>query len=107
MTIPTEPEQPALNRESMLSELRGLKDSHGESFGILEMGVFGSFARGEATEASDLDLYVRTKTANPYLLIHLKEIVEDRVNRKVDIVRLREAMNPVLKERIEREGINV
>jgi len=71
------------------------------------MGVFGSFARNTETEESDLDVYVRMETANPYLLVHLKDAIEGRVHRHVDIVRLRERMNPELRSRIEREGFDV
>lgn len=91
----------------VLTTLRQFKASQGNALGILELGIFGSFARGNPTDASDLDIYVKTKTPNPYLLVHIKDAIEDRVHRKVDIVRLRERMNPLLKARIEREGINV
>ena len=78
------------DREGVLSALRDLKREWRDSLGIEEMGIFGSFARGSATEGSDLDVYVRTRWPNPYLLVHLKEAIEGRVHRKVDIVRLRE-----------------
>ncbi len=94
------------DRRAVLSELRQLKHEWRPQ-GVLAMGVFGSFARGVETDDSDLDVYVRTKTPNPYLLVHLKHAIEGRVHRKVDIVRLRERMNPVLKSRIERDGIDV
>jgi predicted nucleotidyltransferase len=95
------------DRERVLLALRDLKQEWRDSLGIEEMGVFGSFARGSATEASDLDVYVKTKSPNPYLLVHLKEAIEGRVHRKVDIVRLRERMNPLLRRRIEQEGLDV
>jgi predicted nucleotidyltransferase len=94
-------------REGILSALRDLKRDLGGALGILEMGIFGSFARESATTTSDLDVYVKTKTPDPYLLVHIKEAIEGRVHRRVDIVRMRERMNPLLKARIEREGINV
>jgi hypothetical protein len=71
------------------------------------MGIFGSFARGSVTDASDLDVYVGTETPNPYLLVHLKEAIEGRVCRKVDLVRLGDHMNRELRKRIEQEGIDV
>jgi hypothetical protein len=95
------------NRDDLISALRAIKQEWHDSLGIEEMGVFGSFARGNATEESDLDVYVRTRSPNPYLLVHLKEAIEGRVHRKVDIVRLRERMNPLLRKRIEQEGIDV
>jgi uncharacterized protein len=94
-------------RELILSTLRDFKRDRGEALGILGLGVFGSFARGSATTASDLDVYVRTRTPNPYLLVRIKDALEGRVHRRVDIVRMRERMNPLLKARIEREGIDV
>jgi len=93
--------------DEVLLALRDLKREWSDTLGIEAMGVFGSFARGSATEASDLDIYVRTRSPNPYLLVHLKEAIEGLVHRKVDIVRIRERMNPLLKRRIEQEGIDV
>jgi uncharacterized protein len=108
MTARSEP-QPGSpgDRDGVLSALRELKDEWRDSLGIEAMGVFGSFARGSTTEASDLDVYVRTRSPNPYLLVHLKDAIEARVHRKVDVVRLRERMNPSLRRRIEQEGIDV
>lgn len=108
MTTPSDScSDSALRQEQVLVALRQLKRERGAALGILELGIFGSFARDSATAASDLDVYVKTKTPNPYLLVHIKDAIEDRVQRKVDIVRMRERMNPLLKARIEREGIDV
>ena len=108
MTAPAEPQGASSpDQEGVLSALRDLKREWHDSLGIEEMGIFGSFARGSATVTSDLDIYVRTRSPNPYLLVHLKEAIEGRVHRRVDIVRLRERMNPLLRRRIEQEGIDV
>jgi len=45
------------------------------------------------------------KTPNPFILVEIKEELEKLFNRRVDIVRLRNSMNPFLKARIEKEGI--
>jgi len=95
------------DRDEVLLALRDIKGQWSDSLGIEEMGVFGSYARGSATAASDLDIYVKTRSLNPYLLVHLKEAIEGLVHRRVDIVRLRERMNPSLRKRIEQEGIDV
>lgn len=100
-------EMPRLERERIISILRDFKRDRGDRFGILALGVFGSVARGTANADSDLDVYVQTRTANPYLLVHMKDYLEGLVHRQVDIVRLRERMNPSLKARIEREGVDV
>ena len=94
-------------RDEVLSILRDFKRQCADELGILEIGIFGSVARDTAGVESDLDICVKTKTPNPYSLVHIKNAIESRVQRKVDIVRVRERMNPLLKERIEQEGIYV
>ena len=39
-----------------------------------------------------------------FSLVHIKEDIEGLTGKQVDIVRMREKMNPFLKERIEKEG---
>lgn len=93
-----------MRRRDLLAILRQVKQRYGQQYGILEIGVFGSMGRDEAREDSDVDICVKTKTPDPYALVHLKDIIEARVNRPVDIVRVREKMNPYLRERIERDA---
>lgn len=81
--------------------------SHRERLGIKSMGLFGSFARGENRQDSDVDIFVEMEMANPFILVEIKEELEKLFNRKVDIVRLRKSMNPYIKARIEKEGVYV
>jgi uncharacterized protein len=41
---------------------------------------------------------------NPFVLVHIKEEIEGLVHKRVDIIRVRNKMNPFLKERIEKDG---
>jgi predicted nucleotidyltransferase len=93
-----------LGRDCLLAILKNFKRDHAEKYGILEIGVFGSMARDEGGEDSDVDIFVRTKTPNPFILVHIKEDIEGLTGKHVDIVRLRDEMNPFLKERIEKDG---
>ena len=93
-----------MKRDDVLAILREFKRDRAEEYGILEIGVFGSFARDEAGEDSDVDICIKTRTPNPFALVHIKEEIERRVKRHVEIIRVREKMNPFLRERIEREG---
>jgi len=70
-------------------------------------GIFGSVARGEATEESDIDICIETRNPDMFMLVHIKEDLQDIVQKSVDIVRLRERMNPYLKSRIDKEAIYV
>jgi hypothetical protein len=91
-------------QKDVMDILERFKREYGERYGIVEIGLFGSFARGEAQLESDLDVFVKTRTPNPFILVHIKETLEDLVGRRVDIVRLRENMNPFLKEQIEKDA---
>ncbi len=92
-----------MRRDDILAILREFKRDYAEKYGILEIGVFGSTARDEAGEDSDVDICIETRTPNPFALVHIKEDIEQKVRKHVDIVRVREKMNPFLKERIKKE----
>lgn len=96
-----------MNREEIISFLRDFKLRYGAQYGIISLGVFGSVARGEIRDDSDIDLYVTTRTPDPFALVHLKDDIQRKLSRRVDIVRFRDKMNPILKKRIEKEGIRV
>lgn len=74
-------------------------------FGIKRLCIFGSIARNEQTEQSDLDVCVETRTPNPFLLADLKAYLEQLFNCPVDVVRIHKNMDPFFKSRIEKEGV--
>lgn len=94
-------------RDDVLTILREVKQKYADQYGILDIGVFGSVARNEARDDSDVDICVKMLTPNPFAMVHVKELIEDLVHRHVDIVRIREKMNPFLKQRIEKEAYYV
>jgi hypothetical protein len=96
-----------MNRDEIIAFLRDFKARHKDQYGIISLGVFGSVARGDIRDDSDVDVYVTTKTPDPFALVHIKDDLEKRLKRRVDIVRFREKMNPFLKRRIEKEGVRV
>ncbi len=93
-----------MKRDEVLAVLRQVKREYALQYGILEIGVFGSVGRDETRADSDIDICIKTRTPNPFALVHIKELIEARVHKPVDIVRVRENMNPFLKERIEKEA---
>jgi len=96
-----------MTRDEILAILSEFKQECAEKYGILEIGVFGSVARNESSEESDVDICIKTETPSPFVLVHIKEELEGRVHRHVDIIRVRSKMNPFLKERIEKDGCYV
>lgn len=58
-----------------------------QQYGITYAALFGSFARGEETEKSDIDLMVKLgKPMGMFKYMELIEGLESSLNRKIDIV---------------------
>ena len=96
-----------MNREQVLHTLREHKERFRLLYGVDRIGIFGSFARDEATDASDVDVVVVLQIPDPYRMVHLKEELEQALGRPVDLLRYRQSMNQFLKERIDQEGLYV
>lgn len=93
-----------MNRAEILEILRRYKTENSGKYGIDTMGIFGSYARDTADEESDVDIVIEMRNPDLYALVHIKEDLEKRLNKSVDIVRKREKMNPYLKKRIDRDA---
>jgi hypothetical protein len=71
---------------------------------VRRLRVFGSMARGEATEASDVDLLVEfSKRKSLLALIALERQMADALGRDVDLL-TEAAISPYLRDRIERDS---
>ena len=77
-----------------------------KTFGVKEIGVFGSVARGEQSENSDVDVLVdlENKTFDAYM--NLLFFLEELFGCKVDLV-MKGSIKPVIKEEILSEAIYV
>ncbi|CAK7056245.1 MAG: hypothetical protein PARBA_02024 [Parabacteroides sp.] len=87
--------------------LRNYMMENASKYSIIRMGIFGSVARGEQTEDSDVDVCLETSNPNMFALVHIKEDLQTLFGCNVDIVRLRDHMDSFLRSRIEKEGIYV
>lgn len=76
-------------------------------YGIKRIGVFGSVARGEQNDDSDIDICYEGRALSLLTMDLLQSELENLLGSKVDTVRVRENMNPVLRERIRKEGMYV
>jgi predicted nucleotidyltransferase len=94
-------------REEILLVLRENKERLVNKYGITKLGLFGSFARGEATNESDVDLCFDTARAEPFIATHLKEEFENILHRSVDIVQPHRFMRALFLKRLEQEVIYV
>lgn len=85
--------------------LRKFKAAHSDYYGIMEIGLFGSVARGEQKEGSDVDVFVTMKHPNLLLLVGIKQELEKLFGCSVDVIRKHSHLSPVFFNNIERDGI--
>jgi len=76
-----------------------------EEYGIIKAYVFGSFAREEDTEQSDVDFLIEfNKDFDMIEFFRLKSRLEEILTRKVDIVETK-SINPIFKDSILKDTI--
>ena len=88
-----------------LQLLKAYKQAKAVQYGISRIGIFGSIARGEHSENSDVDICVDLKTPSLFYMVHIKEELQQLFGNPVDIIRIRPEMDALLKRDIMKEGI--
>lgn len=96
-----------LELQDCVSKLADFKRAFAQKFGITKLGIFGSVARKENTENSDIDIVVEVKKPSLKLMYELKEALKQLFKCEVDLVRFRDSLRPLLKSNIERDAIYV
>lgn len=96
-----------MNRDNVLNVLRAHKATLAQRFGVTELALFGSFARDQATDDSDVDILVRFDVPpNWQRYFGAQGYLEDLLGRPVDLATepdLRVEIRPY----VEREVIDV
>ena len=92
-------------REEYIIDLKHFKEQFALKFGIRSIGIFGSVARNEHHEDSDLDVFVELEEADPFIMYDIQETLEKICGCKVDLLRMRTNLRSLLLKRIEQDGI--
>ena len=101
------PTQQSVTFEQIYETLQQYITKLQEQYQVKTLGVFGSYARGEATDNSDLDLLVEFQgdlTFDKYM--DLKFFLEDLFDKKIDLV-IRDDLKPQIREKVLEETIHV
>lgn len=95
-----------MERDRALNTLSNHKHDLSTKYGITRLGAFGSVARDDATDSSDVDIIV-DMPPNIFQMVHMKEKLEMLLVAQVDLIRYHKHLNVLLKKRIDREAIYV
>lgn len=94
-----------MNRDDILNRLRRLQPELRRRYPIREMGVFGSYARGEQSANSDLDVLVDLHAGIGLMeLAGLQQELSDTLGVRVDLV-MKDALKPRIGRRILSEVV--
>jgi len=94
-----------------LDEIIRIVEKHKEElrrkYNVKEIGVFGSFVKGEARDESDVDILVEfEKPIGLFKFLELEEYLSNLIGRKVDLVS-KKALKPHIGKHILEEVITI
>ena len=94
------------SRQHILERLRTIKPALQQEFPLHRIGLFGSWARNEQTDTSDVDILVDVDPSIGLRFVTLAERLESMLEHHVDLVSSR-AVKPNLLKQIQTELIDV
>ena len=88
--------------EDIIAPLLKKKQFLYDNFGVVRMGIFGSFVQGRQKDSSDIDMVVEVEKEkkNLHNFLQLKRLLEEEFGRSVDLG-FENALKPVVKEKIK------
>ncbi len=93
--------------EEIISKLREIMPLLEEKYGVESLQTFGSYARNQQGEESDVDILVEFhKTIDLFAFMELEDFLGEVLDRKVDLV-MKDTLKPRIKEKILKEAIPV
>jgi len=96
-----------MTQSELLIKLANVKDELYQRFGIEKIALFGSYARGEETQESDVDIVVlEMNLKSGFDIINAKNYLQNYLQRPVDIGTFK-SMKTFIKNRIKKDFIYV
>jgi len=96
-----------MDKTYILAFLTAHKKEMEEKFGLVKIGLFGSYARDEQTQESDIDLAVEIESSNKFRsFFSMKQYLENHLQHKVDLG-IESTLKPLAKKYIQKEIIYV
>lgn len=98
-----------IQKNEILTYLAANKKLFHKQFGIIKIGIFGSFTRDEQTENSDIDILIVMSDNTEDIFekrLALKELISKHFSHPVDICH-EKAIKPIFKPLILKDAIYV
>jgi len=96
-----------MTKNEILTFLSEKKEFLSENYGVTSIGLFGSYARDEAREDSDIDIAIEMKREHKFMnFFNLKYYLQDQFKKPVDIG-IESTLKPSVKKYVKREIIYV
>lgn len=95
-----------IDRTQTIEKLKSTRKYLSDHYGVSSMLLFGSVARNEHKEGSDVDVCVEMKP-NLFKQAGVKAYLEEILGCHVDVVRMRDNMNQLFKQQINKYGVRV
>ena len=87
--------------------LRERKDDLNRRYGVIEIGIFGSYTKNQQNEASDLDILVEFhKGVDLFAFVNLKNHLSELLGVNVDLA-MKKALKPKIGQKILNEATYV
>lgn len=75
-----------LTRENLVQVLKNERPYLSSEYGVSKIGFFGSYAKDQADETSDIDIFVEFERPIGFRFLDLVEYLETVLGRKVDVL---------------------
>ncbi len=95
-----------MTREEVIRILRDALPDLAEDYGVHGLALFGSYARGDQDESSDVDVIVEVDPSIGLRFVDLADHIEALLGMDVDVIS-RRAISPAHWEHIKKDLVNV
>lgn len=87
--------------QEILNVLRNEKFYLREEFGVISIGLFGSYVKGTQRPESDVDLFVELTEPRFDFLVGIQMHLENKIGKPIELIRKRPGMRDRFLKRIE------
>jgi predicted nucleotidyltransferase len=96
------------DKNEIVAFLKAHKDEMAQRFGVVSVGLFGSYARGDARDDSDIDIAIELRPEKKSLsnFLGVRRYLEQEFGKKVDLG-IESTLKPLARAVVDREIIHV